>query len=189
MNTQKPKAVFEFKAYAGVMQDKYAPERVYKASGQAVTPNTPARTEDSNFSGKHHGSNKRKTKEIASWVLPPIKARIQSMARQQELSESKVVGALVEKALQFDADLQYGAMLRPVIEDTINKTLRCETNRSASLAIEAFYSAEQGRIVSIYILRFLLGEDIEILPQIIKESQEQARENMKRYATYEKEQN
>ena len=111
------------------------------------------------------------------------------MAKQQELSESKVVGALVEKALQFDADLQYGAMLRPVIEDTINKTIRSETNRSASLAIEAFYSAEQGRIVSIYILRFLLGEDIEILPQIIKESQEQARENMKRYVVEREEQN
>jgi hypothetical protein len=189
MNNQKPQAIFDATAHAGVMQDKYAPERVYKASGQPVTPNTPARTGGSNFSSKHHGSNKRKTKEIASWVLPPIKARIQSMAKHQGLSESKVVAALVEKALQFDADLHYGALLRPVIENTINQTIRSETNRSANLALEAFYSAEQGRIVSIYILRFLLGEDIELLPQIIKDSQEQARENMKRYLAAKEAQN
>jgi hypothetical protein len=85
--------------------------------------------------------------------------------------------------------MQYGATLEPIIERTIDRKIQSHTNRCANLALEAFYSAEQGRIVSIYILRFLLGEDIEILPQIIKDSQEQARENMKRYATYEKEQN
>jgi hypothetical protein len=55
-----------------------------------------------------------------------------------------------------------------------------ENNRAANLALEAFYSAEQARILTIYTLRFLLGSDIEILPQIIAESQQQARENMKR---------
>jgi hypothetical protein len=80
-------------------------------------------------------------------------------------------------------------MLRTTIQEAITKQMQKENNRAANLALEAFYSAEQGRIVSIYILRFLLGEDIEILPQIIKESQEQARENMKRYVVEREEQN
>jgi hypothetical protein len=80
-------------------------------------------------------------------------------------------------------------MLKTTIQDTITKQMQKENNQAANLALETFYSAEHGRILTIYLLRFLLGEDIEILPQIITESQEQARENMKRYPGAEKEHN
>jgi hypothetical protein len=51
-------------------------------------------------------------------------------------------------------------------------------NRAGNLALEAFYSAEEGRVLTVYLLRLILGPDIDILPQIIKDSQEQARENV-----------
>jgi hypothetical protein len=86
----------------------------------------------------------------------------------------------VEQALAHSLAEQFGVMLRTTIQETITKQMQKENNRAANLALEAFYSAEQARILTIYTLRFLLGSDIEILPQIIAESQEQARENMKR---------
>lgn len=122
-------------------------------------------------------------------MLPHIKSEVVRVAKLKGWTESKTVAALVEQALAQSLAEQFGVMLRTTIQEAITKQMQKENNRAANLALEAFYSAEQGRIVSLYILRFLLGEDIEILPQIIKESQEQARENMKRYVVEREEQN
>jgi hypothetical protein len=129
----------------------------------------------------HHGSEKRQTQQIAGRVLPHIKSEVVRVAKLKGWTESKTVAALVEQALAQSLAEQFGVMLRTTIQEAITKQMQKENNRAANLALEAFYSAEQARILTIYLLRFLLGEDIEILPQIIKESQEQARENMKRY--------
>jgi hypothetical protein len=102
------------------------------------------------------------------------------MAKSQELSESKVVGALVEKALQWDADLHYGALLKPVIEKTIDRKIQSQSDRQANLALKAFYAAEQARILTLHLLRFVLGDAIDELPLIVAESQKQAWENLKR---------
>jgi hypothetical protein len=122
-------------------------------------------------------------------VLPHIKSEVVRVAKLKGWTESKTVAALVEQALAQSLAEQFGVMLRKTIQEAITKQMQKENNRAANLALEAFYSAEQGRIVSIYTLRFLLGEDIEILPQIIKESEEQARENMKRYVVEREERN
>ena len=184
MNTQKPKAVFDATTYAGVRQDKYPPRRIKAAS---VEPATASILADNRL--HHHGSEKRQTQQIAGRVLPHIKSEVVRVAKLKGWTESKTVAALVEQALAQSLAEQFGVMLRTTIQEAITKQMQKENNRAANLALEAFYSAEQGRIVSIYILRFLLGEDIEILPQIIKESQEQARENMKRYVVERGEQN
>jgi hypothetical protein len=113
-------------------------------------------------------------------VLPHIKSEVVRVAKLKGWTESKTVAALVEQALAHSLAEQFGVMLRTTIQETITKQMQKENNRAANLALEAFYSAEQARILNIYTLRFLLGSDIEILPQIIAESQKQARENMKR---------
>ena len=184
MNSQKPQAVFDATTYAGVMQDKYPPGRIKAASVEPATASIPADNRP-----QHHGSEKRQTQQIAGRVLPHIKSEVVRVAKLKGWTESKTVAALVEQALAQSLAEQFGVMLRTTIQEAITKQMQKENNRAANLALEAFYSAEQGRIVSIYILRFLLGEDIEILPQIIKESQEQARENMKRYVVEREEQN
>ena len=53
-----------------------------------------------------------------------------------------------------------------------------ENNRAGNLALEAFYSAEESRVLVVYLIRLFLGSDIDVLPQIIKDSQDQARENV-----------
>ena len=56
--------------------------------------------------------------------------------------------------------------------------MRQENSRAGNLALEAFYSAEEARILNIHLIRLLLGTDIDVLPEIIKDAQAQARENV-----------
>jgi hypothetical protein len=175
MNTQIPQSIFDAEAHAGVMQDKYPPTRIKAASEEPATASMPADNRPN-----HHGSEKRQTQQIAGRVLPHIKSEVVRVAKLKGWTESKTVAALVEQALAHSLAEQFGVMLRTTIEETITKQMQKENNRAANLALEAFYSAEQARILTIYTLRFLLGSDIEILSQIIAESQQQARENMKR---------
>src|SRR5207248_10978993 len=175
MNRQKPQEVFNTITNAGVMQDKYPPRRIKAASGEPATASIPADNRP-----HHHGSEKRQTQQIAGRVLPHIKSEVIRVAKLKGWTESKTVAALVEQALAHSLAEQFGVMLRTTIQEAITKQMQKENNRAANLALEAFFSAEQARILTIYTLRFLLGSDIEILPQIIAESQQQARENMKR---------
>ena len=66
-------------------------------------------------------------------------------------------------------------MLKTFIQEAVTTQMRQENNRAGNLALEAFYSAEEARILIVYVIRLFLGSDIDILPQIIKDAQDQAR--------------
>ena len=173
MNNQKSQSIFEAKDHAGVMQDKYAQPRLSAASGQSVSPPAPAHMP------KKHGTNKRKTVEVAGYVKPSIRAELERIAKQQKLSLSKVVAAFLEKAIQTQIDMQYGAMLRPVIQDGVKKEIRAATDRTARLSLNAFLAGEQARVLIIHVLSLLLGGGSDVLPQLVKESQKQAWTNLR----------
>jgi hypothetical protein len=191
VNSQKP-VIFEAKANAGVMQDKRTPRRLSSVSGEPLSARgvafqrqehkidmTPALERP-----KHHGSQTRQLIPVTGCVPPFIAEQLERMRDQggrEKLSRSAVIADILIKGVQRSVDMQYGATLEPIIERTIARKIQSYSNRTANLAREAFSAAEEGRILSIYILRFMLGEDIEILPEIIKQSQEQAREHLKGY--------
>jgi hypothetical protein len=174
---------------AGVRQDKYPPWRIDVASDQPQSaaappesarnapppPNPPADNRP-----KHHGSETRQTAQIAGRAPFPTKAKIQAIAKSQGLTESKVVVTLVHKALQIDGDVQYGAMLRPVIQDQIHKDIQSYSNRNANINFQALYAAEQNRLLSIHILRFLtdLVDSPDELVPIITACQDNAWQNI-----------
>ena len=108
------------------------------------------------------------------------KAKILAMKEAQGLTESEVVVNLVHKALQIDGDVHYGAMLRPVIQDQIHKDIQSYSSRNANINFQALYAAEQNRLLSIHILRFLtdLVESPDELVPIITACQENAWENI-----------
>jgi hypothetical protein len=176
---------------AGVRQDKYPPRRIdvgldqpqsaeippISAGRAEFLPNPPADNRP-----KYHGSETRQTYQI--WGRAPFatKAKILAMAKAQGLSESEVVVSLVHKAMQIDGDVQYGAMLRPVIQDQIHKDIQSYSNRNYSINYQALYAAEVNRLLSIHILRFvtdLLDASDELVP-IITACQENAMENIKK---------
>jgi hypothetical protein len=195
VNDLTPIIILETKATegrtnAGVRQDKYPPGRIQVFSEQpqsaaillesATTvptpPNPPVDTRP-----KHHGSETRQTAQIAGRAPFPTKAKIQAIAKTEGLTESQVVVNLVHKALQIDGDVQYGAMLRPVIQDQIHTDMQSFSNRTANINFQALYAAEQTRLLSIHILHFLtdLVDSSDELVPIITASQENAMENIK----------
>src|SRR5688500_11020840 len=104
------------------------------------------------------------------------------MKESQGLSESEVVVNLVHKAMQIDGDLQYGAMLRPVIQDQIHKDIQSYSNRTTNIGWQGLYAAEQNRLMSIHILRFLtdlVDASNELVP-IITACQQNAMKNIKK---------
>src|SRR5688572_29416149 len=176
---------------AGVRQDKYPPGRIDVFSDQPQSADIPTESAKTapppanppaDTRPKHHGSETRQTAMI--WGRAPFatKAKILAMADAQGLTESKVVVNLVQKALQVDGDVQYGAMLRPVIQDQIHKDIQSYSNRTANINFQALYAAEQNRLLSIHILSFLtdmVDASHELVP-IITACQQNAMENIKK---------
>jgi hypothetical protein len=171
------------------MQDKYPPGRIDAFSDQPQSAETPPESAKNASSSttppadnrpKHHGSETRQTAQI--WGRAPLatKAKILAMKEAQGLSESEVVVNLVHKALQIDGDVHYGAMLRPVIQDQIHKDIQSYSNRNANINLQALYAAEQNRLLSIHILRFLtdLVDSPDELVPIITACQENAWKNI-----------
>jgi hypothetical protein len=193
MNSPTLQMIFEVRTHAGVMQDKYPPGRITAGAGQPLAANQDGRNRPPSTNvprsenghsaenrQKHHGSETRQTQQIASRVPPHIKSEVVRVAKRKGWTESKAVGFLVEQALAHTLAEEFGVMLQNTLEQAITRQMQKENSRAGNLALEAFYSAEEARIATIYLLRFLLGEDIALLPQIIKDCQEQARENVSR---------
>src|SRR3954452_1413726 len=82
---------------------------------------------------KRHGSNKRRTIQVYGWVRREVAAEIERLRDQggKRLSRSAVVAALLEKAVRGHIDMQYGALLRPVIEQAISARSRARDARLA----------------------------------------------------------
>jgi hypothetical protein len=110
--------------------------------------------------------------------------RMRDQQGKKPLSRSAVVASLVVRGVQHNIDMQYGATLEPVITGAVTSTIHSETDRSANLAYQAFYSAEQARLLSIRILHLLIGERTDDLRDLITESQKEAMQNMKPYVRY-----
>ena len=194
MNSRTPITLLEVRPQkevtnAGVRQDKYPPGRIDVFSDQpqsaAAPPESakiapPPHNPPADNRPKHHGSETRQTAQISGRAPFATKAKIASIAKAQNLTESRVVVDLVHKALQMDADVQYGAMLRPVIQDQIHKDIQSYSNRNANINLQALYAAEQNRLLSIHILRFLtdLVDSPDELVPIITACQENAWENI-----------
>ena len=194
MNSRTPITILEVKpkqeaTNAGVVQDKETPRRSHTASEQPsnlqgvafqhnTDENPPALQRP-----KHHGSQKRRVVPVAGCVPPFIADQLERMRDQggkQKLSRSAVVANLITRGVQQNVDMQYGATLEPVIEKSINRNIQSYSNRNANINLQALYAAEQNRLLSIHILRFLtdLVDSPDELVPIITACQENAWENI-----------
>ena len=122
---------------------------------------------------------KDKLVPLTTQVPAFIKAQIQKSAREENLSASATAAALLERAVQGQIDMQYGALLRPVIEDCVKKEINARIDRTNQLAMNSFLAGEQGRVLMIHVLSLLLNGGGDALPQLVKDSQKQAWANLK----------
>ena len=194
MNGRTPITILEVRSQqeatnAGVRQDKETPRRSHTASEQPsnvqgvafqhqTDENPPALQRP-----KHHGSQKRRVVPVTGCVPPFIADQLEQMRDQggkQKLSRSAVVANLIMRGVQQHVDMQYGATLEPVIEKSINRHIQSYSNRNVNINLKALYAAEQNRLLSIHILRFLtdmVDASDELVP-IITACQENAWENI-----------
>jgi hypothetical protein len=202
-NNGKGRIIFEMQAYAGVMQVKITPRRYRPASGEPLSAGEevlerhehkretippeeclPAGSTPALERPKHHGSQKRQLVPVTGCVPSHIAAQLERMRDQKgkkRLSRSAVVADILCKGVQRHVDMQYGATLEPIIERTIERKIDQATSRTANLALEAFYSAEEARMLTIYMLRFLLGDE-DLLSKIVADARSEAQASLKRYA-------
>jgi hypothetical protein len=180
---QQEQEIFLLQTHAGVGQDKATPPRHYAASDQPFNATTPAYRDSAPPPKKHHGSQKRQLREVAGCVPQQTFDEVERMRAQwgkhgKKLSRSQVVGTLVKQGVQKNVDIKYGSMLEPVIREEIKRQIQSYSNRNANLAVHAYYSAEQARILILRLLSLLL-DNVEELPELIAHSQKQSRENLK----------
>ena len=96
----------------------------------------------------------------------------------EKLSRSEVVGTLVTRGVQGHIDMQYGTLLEPIIKKVIKEQIQGITNRALYFALQAFYSADESRIINTKVLSYLFGQDTEIYNQFVKDAREEARNNI-----------
>jgi hypothetical protein len=165
VNSQNPQAVFDAGAHAGVMQDKATPPRIYKASGKLSNSSLPAQPRP-----KHHGSQKRKLRQVSGCVPQNIFAEIERMrekwakdqGKTERLSRSEVVGTLVKRGVQGNIDMQYGSMLEPVIKNEIKKDIGGYNNHVSFLAVNAYYKAAEADFKLDELLGYILRDSTEL---------------------------
>jgi hypothetical protein len=191
----EPQEIFLKGTHGGVVQDKKPPGRFTTS----LTEPTTATTQTENRQ-KHHGSEKRKTAYIGGRILPHLKTRFLLVAKQNGWSPSHTLATAVEEWLEYDLGEKMWVRIAAKIDDAVDRAMQKHSNREARISLQSYYSGEQGRIISINVLRFLLilldeldeggNEESDTgdarkglgeLPLIIAESQKQAWANMKRH--------
>jgi hypothetical protein len=166
----------------GVGQDKPRPPSARTASPQpAPLPKVmrPHTMNSNSARSQKRSTPKRKTVHLTLWVKPTVKAELQRRAEREGVSVSATGAAFLEKAMQADIDMQYGAMLKPIIERTINKHLRSRDNRLAFLLARAAYESGMTKGLALYILK-QAGVGQERLKAMLDESSRKARTTLLR---------
>jgi hypothetical protein len=84
----------------------------------------------------------------------------------------------LEKAVQGHIDMQYGALLRPIIEQAIAARFRARDARFAALLVRIAYDAGQTRSLVTNLLARAPGVNPELLQTILDKSNERAKANL-----------
>jgi hypothetical protein len=165
-------------AHGDVGQDKRAFTRARTASRQPARSHIPMRaqpTDNKTPRSQNTPIAKRRTVQLTLWTNPIVKAEIQRIAKREGVSDSAVGAAFLEKALQQNADLEYGALLRPIIESAIKENLQTMSTRLALLLVRVAFASEQTRSLVTNILKRQPGLSSEALDDILDRSAEAAK--------------
>jgi hypothetical protein len=80
---------------------------------------------------------------LTLWVKPIVKTELNRLTEQEGLSVTSVGAAFLEKAMQRNLDMQYGALLQPLIRAAITKQMRSMSTRLAFLLVRVAFASEQ----------------------------------------------
>ncbi len=178
--------VFQYRSHSsklkrplgGVRQDKRAESGARVASKQLGAVKEVQRAEHL-YSFESHLQNKNEHKnkliKLDLWVKPIVKAELQRIAKREGLSVSAAGAAIFEKALQQNIDMQYGALLEPIIKQEIRQQMRAYSSRIALLLVRVAFASEQTRNIVTNILARQPGVKPDILDHILDSSSDAAK--------------
>jgi hypothetical protein len=167
----------------GVRQDKGAVKRARIATNQPAPRAQVTRSQALNNDTprlQNKPTPKRKTIHLTLWVKPIVKTELKRLAEQEGLSVSAAGGAFLEKALQRHVDMQYGALLQPIIESTIGKQIRSMSTRLAWLLVRIAFDTGQTRVLATNILGTQEGMTGDSLKEILNSADKRSKANLTR---------
>jgi hypothetical protein len=150
----------------GVGQDKGASKRARIATYQPAPRGRLSRPQGLNNDtprSQNEPTPKRKTIHLTLWVKPVVKTEVKRLAEQEGLSISSVGAAFLEKAMQTKLDMQYGALLQPIITEAITKQMRSMSTRLAFLLVRVAFASEQTRSL----VTNVLGRQQGVTPSVL----------------------
>ena len=148
------------------MQDKATPLR--RSSPFGEPQNVPPAQETQ----KHHGSNKRRVRQVSGYLMPEEFAEVERMrgTGENRLNRGKVVSKLIRMGLAVALDQQHASMLEPRIEQTLNRLFEVFSNRQASFLSKIYTAAKQGELNTEDILRLAYKNDPTTFNEIIQKN-------------------
>lgn len=166
----------------GVRQDKARLENARTASRQPARDTHVSRAPLTNNGVVRSQSvaGKQKLVQVTLWVDPAVKEHLEHRAKQEGLQLSPAGAAFLRKAVQQDIDLQYSALLRPIIEDAIAKQMAGIATRLTWLLVRIAFDAGQTRSLVTNILGRQQGVTQPLLKTILEGSGRSAKANIMR---------
>jgi hypothetical protein len=180
------KAVVADAVDASVRQDKDRTSSDRLASAQPASVNVVDRSPGTNPTGARTHSplvHKSRTEHLNVWINPIVKAELERLAVQEGLSISATAAAFLERALQQQVDLQYSALLEPIIKSAIRKELQGISSRQAWLLTRNVFASEHTRNLVTNILGIICRQQKmteENLKNIIAMTKQTAKGNLTR---------
>jgi hypothetical protein len=162
----------------GVRQDKRANFSARIASGQPASLQKVMRAQQLKKDTPRSQNKpipKRKTVQLTLWVKPIVIAELKRIAASEGLSVSATGAAILEKAMQTNLDMQYGALLQPIIREAIANQMRSMSTRLAFLLVRVAFASEQTRSLVTNVLGRQQGVTPAVLNDILDSSSKAAK--------------
>jgi len=184
---QQNHSVSSLRSQSDVRQDKYTSPGVRVASAQPVQPDTTECTQQKNTkTSRIQNYPSKVAKHLVAGRVSGVsydqieKLRAQGGKKGEKLSRSEVVSNLIETALQSHVDMQYGALLKPVIENAIDRRMRTRDNRLVALLVRIAFETGQIRGIVTNNLAIQPGITEEIIQTVLANSEKDAKSNISR---------
>jgi hypothetical protein len=162
----------------GVRQDKRANFSARIASGQPASLQKVMRAQQLKKDTPRSQNKpipKRKTVQLTLWVKPIVIAELKRIAVSEGLSVSATGAAILGKAMQTNLDMQYGALLQPIIREAITNQMRSMSTRLAFLLVRVAFVSEQTRSLVTNVLGRQQGVTPAVLNDILDSSSKAAK--------------
>jgi hypothetical protein len=159
----------------GVRQDKGGTASARAASHQAARRHAQARAKPPSTKSPQHT-----TVKITLWVRPLVKDELARRSSREGISLSAAGAALLERALQQSLDMEYGALLRPIITRAVRDELTSVSGRLTWLLLRNAFDSGQTRALVTNILGRQPGMTPDLLEKILDQSAKTAKGNLAR---------